>query len=196
MGLLRLRALSLLLKRTPPAALSPSVTLMRAPGLKAGRYSGTIECWMQTFQDASANLCKKQLYLIAWTLDHCCSEVLRLIHHSQQRCKVFPTSPNWVRVVWRYLASFSSASSIISIIFHILWIFHLSISPLLSLTLLNCLYHTNLCQTWLCFYNFDGLGTVKFLPTKSLSIKFIFYFRRKITTTSSMLPHVVQCSAM
>ena len=95
------------------------------------------------------------------------------------------------------LVSFiASASSIISIIFHILWIFHLSISPLLSLTLLNCLYHTNLCQTWLCFYNFDGLGTVKFLPTKSLSIKFIFYFRRKITTTSSMLPHVVQCSAM
>ena len=117
MGLPPLRALSLLLKHTPPAALSPSVTLMRAPVLKAGRYSGTIECWMQTFQDASANLCKKQLYLIAWTLDHCCSEVLRLIHHSQQRCKVFPTSPNWVRVVWRYLASFSSASSIISIIF-------------------------------------------------------------------------------
>ena len=107
MGLPPLRALSLLLKRTPPAALSPSVTLMRAPVLKAGRYSGTIECWMQTFQDASANLCKKQLYLIAWTLDHCCSEVLRLIHHSQQRCKVFPTSPNWVRVFWRYLASFS-----------------------------------------------------------------------------------------
>ena len=57
------------------------------------------------------------------------------------------------------LVSFiASASSIISIIFHILWIFHLSISPLLSLTLSNCLYHTNLCQTWLCFYNFDGLG--------------------------------------
>ena len=44
MGLPRLRALFLLLKRTPPAALSPSVTLMRAPVLKAGRYSGTIEC--------------------------------------------------------------------------------------------------------------------------------------------------------
>ena len=85
MGLPRLRALSLLLKRTPPAALSPSVTLMRAPVLKAGRYSGTIECWIQTFQDASAKSC----YLIAWTLDHYCSKVLRLIHYSQQRCKVF-----------------------------------------------------------------------------------------------------------
>ena len=85
MGLPPLRALSLLLKRTPPAALSPSVTLMRAPGLKAGRYSGTIECWIQTFQDASAKSC----YLIAWTLDHYCSKVLRLIHYSQQRCKVF-----------------------------------------------------------------------------------------------------------
>ena len=126
MGLPPLRALSLLLKRTPPAALSPSVTLMRAPVLKAGRYSGTIECWMQTFQDASANLCKKQLYLIAWTLDHCCSEVLRLIHHSQQRCKVFP---NITELGSSFLAlprilllvSFiASASPIISIIFHIL----------------------------------------------------------------------------
>ena len=64
----------------------------------------------------------------------------------------FPTSPNWVRVFWRcilLLVCFvASASSIISIIFHILCIFHLSMKPLLSSAQLcqTCLYHTNLYQ--------------------------------------------------